>query len=161
MLTGSQTNSTSKAFSIKPGGLEKLTLETILPKARLWHFDHPHLYHLDFFISAEANVHAFTTLFGVRKREILDGAFHLNGERVRLMGMERMAGSNPEFGMAEPQEWITHDDADMKDLNCVFTRVHWPQDKRVLDYCDRHGILNANRGSRLGSRDLRGHGCPA
>ena len=29
----------------------------------------------------------------------------------------------------------------MKHLNCVFTRVHWPQDKRVLDYCDRHGIL--------------------
>jgi len=29
----------------------------------------------------------------------------------------------------------------MKVLNCVFTRVHWAQDKRVLDYCDRHGIL--------------------
>jgi beta-galactosidase len=25
------------------------------------------------------------------------------------MGVERMAGSNPEFGMAEPTEWITHD----------------------------------------------------
>jgi beta-glucuronidase len=57
------------------------------------------------------------------------------------MGVERMAGSNPEFGMAEPTEWITHDHADMKHLNCVFTRVHWPQDRRVLDYCDRHGIL--------------------
>jgi beta-galactosidase len=29
----------------------------------------------------------------------------------------------------------------MLNLNCVFTRVHWPQDRRVLDYCDRHGIL--------------------
>jgi beta-glucuronidase len=29
----------------------------------------------------------------------------------------------------------------MKELNCVFTRVHWPQDRRVLDYCDRNGIL--------------------
>ncbi len=86
-------------------------------------------------------MHTFTTVFGVRKFEIKDGAFYLNGERVRLMGVERMAGSNPEFGMAEPAEWITHDHADMKHLNCVFTRVHWPQDKRVLDYCDRHGIL--------------------
>jgi beta-galactosidase len=34
-----------------------------------------------------------------------------------------------------------HDHRDLKHLNCVFTRVHWPQDKRVLDYCDRHGIL--------------------
>jgi beta-galactosidase len=43
--------------------------------------------------------------------------------------------------MAEPSQWITHDHDDMKRLNCVFTRVHWPQDKRVLDYCARHGIL--------------------
>ncbi len=141
VLTSSQTDSSSKALSVKPGAIEKLTLHTILPKARLWHFDHPHLYRLDFSISAEGNAHAFTTLFGVRKLEILDGAFHLNGEPVRLMGVERMAGSNPEFGTAEPQEWITHDHADLKYLNCVFTRVHWPQDKRVLDYCDRHGIL--------------------
>ena len=30
---------------------------------------------------------------------------------------------------------------DLKNLNCVFTRVHWQQDRRVLDYCDRHGIF--------------------
>src|SRR5260370_41111853 len=57
------------------------------------------------------------------------------------MGVRRMAGSNPEFGMGEPSEWITHDHHDLKHLNCVFTRVHWPQDKRALEYCDRHGIL--------------------
>ena len=79
--------------------------------------------------------------FGVRKLEVKGSAFYLNGEQVRLMGVERMAGSNPEFGMAEPSRWITHDHDDLKHLNCVFTRVHWPQDTRVLDYCDRHGIL--------------------
>jgi hypothetical protein len=77
----------------------------------------------------------------VRKFEIRDGKFPLNGEPCDLMGVEPMAGSNPEFGMAEPTEWITHDHADTKHLNRAFTRVHWPQDKRVLDYCDRHGIL--------------------
>jgi beta-galactosidase len=43
--------------------------------------------------------------------------------------------------MAEPLQWIEHDHRDLKHLNCVFSRVHWPQDKRVLEYCDRHGIL--------------------
>jgi hypothetical protein len=52
-----------------------------------------------------------------------------------------MAGSQPDFGMAEPASWIDHDHNDLKDLNCVLTRVHWQQDRRVLDYCDRHGIL--------------------
>jgi len=43
------------------------------------------------------------------------------------MGVERDAAGNPDFGMAEPEEWIAHDHADLKRLNCVFTRVHWPQ----------------------------------
>ena len=68
-------------------------------------------------------------------------AFYLNGEKISLMGVERMAGSHPELGFAESAEWIDNNHRDMKDLNCVFTRVHWPQDRRVLDFCDRHGIL--------------------
>jgi len=106
--------------------------------ARLWHFDHPQLYQLTVELS---NGHAYQTAFGIRTIEARDGGFFLNGEPVRLMGVERMAGSNPEFGMAEPAEWIAHDHADMKELNCVYTRVHWQQDRRVLDWCDRHGIL--------------------
>lgn len=131
----------SKAFSVGTNTVEKLTFAVTFPGAKLWHFDHPNLYRLEFSISGERDAHRFTATFGVRKLEVKDGAFYLNGERVRLMGVERMAGSNPEFGMAEPTGWITHDHADMKHLNCVFTRVHWPQDRRVLDYCDRHGIL--------------------
>ena len=134
-------DSPNRGFSVGANAVEKLTFVLSLPKAKLWHFDHPNLYYLEFSISGERDVHRFITNFGVRKLEIKDGAFYLNGERVRLMGVERMAGSNPEFGMAEPAEWITHDHADMKHLNCIFTRVHWPQDKRVLEYCDRHGIL--------------------
>ena len=135
------TGSANKIVPIKAGAIETLTLHATLPEAKLWHFDHPHLYRLEFSIADSGRGHTFATIFGVRKLEIRDGGFFLNGERVRLMGVERMAGSNPEFGMAEPGEWIINDHADMKHLNCIFTRVHWPQDKRVLDYCDRHGIL--------------------
>jgi beta-galactosidase len=145
-----------QSISVKTGAVEKFTLQATLPKAKLWHFDHPHLYRLDFSISGGRNEHCFTTNFGVRQLEIRDGAFHLNGERVRLMGVERMAGSNPEFGMAEPPEWIAHDHEDMKHLNCVFTRVHWPQDKRVLDYCDRHGILMQTEVPAWGSDTFKG-----
>ncbi len=141
VLEESSNKTFSIKFSIKTNAVENLTFEATLPKARLWHFDHPNLYRLEFSVSGKRDVHRFTTNFGVRKLEIKDGAFYFNGEHVRLMGVERMAGSNPEFGMAEPTDWITHDHADVKNLNCVFTRIHWPQDKRILDYCDRHGIL--------------------
>ena len=93
--------------------------------ARWWSFDDPQLYELTATIGG-AEPHSFRTTFGVRQFEVRAGAFYLNGERVSLMGVERMAGSNPEFGMAEPDGWLIHDHDDMKELNCVFTRGHWP-----------------------------------
>jgi beta-glucuronidase len=135
------------------------TREVKLPTAtlanpRLWHFDHPQLYELKVTVGS----HVVRTTFGVRKIETRHGAFYLNGERVKLMGLERMAGSNPEFGMAEPSEWIDHDHADMKELNCVYTRVHWQQDRRVLDYCDRHGIFIQTEVPTWGSKTFEGMG---
>jgi len=113
-----------------------------ISNARLWHFDHPHLYTLrTTFEPVAGPAHRVDETFGIRSFEARDGGLFLNGERVRLMGVERMAGSHPGYGMAEPASWIEHDHADMKDLNCVLTRVHWMQDRRVLDYSDRHGIL--------------------
>jgi beta-galactosidase len=150
------TNSETKSFSIKAGGAQTVTYHATLLEAKRWHFDHPNLHRLDFSISNERETHQLTAIFGVRKLEAKDNGFYLNGERVRLMGVERMAGSNPEFGMAEPEEWITHDHEDMKRLNCVFTRVHWPQDRRVLDYCDRHGILMQTEVPTWGSETFEG-----
>ena len=152
------TVSSGPELSIKPGTTETQTRQIVLTKAKLWHFDHPNLYRLEFSIAGARESHCFPTIFGIRKLEAKDGAFHLNGERVRLMGVERMAGSNPEFGMAEPADWIRHDHADMKHLNCVFTRAHWPQDKRVLDYCDRHGILMQSEVPAWGSTTFQGMG---
>ena len=109
---------------------------------RLWHFDHPHMYLLEASIERKGrSLHRAEATFGIRKIEVRGTEFLLNGELVRLAGVERMAGSHPDFGMAEPEAWIAHDHDDLKELNCVFTRVHWPQDRRVLDYCDRKGIL--------------------
>ena len=86
-------------------------LTATLAQAKLWHFDQPDLYRLEASIT---NAHRFETTFGVRKFEVRETAFYLNGERVRLMGVERMGGSNPVYGMAEPVEWIEHDHADLK-----------------------------------------------
>ena len=131
------------SVTLQPGESRSVALTAgTISEPRLWHFDHPHLYTLKVTLSQRTRVfHELNTTFGVRSIEVNNGGFYLNGERLRLMGVERMAGSNPEFGMAEPSRWITHDHDDLKNLNCVLTRVHWQQDRRVLDYCDAHGIL--------------------
>lgn len=116
--------------------------QAVLERPKLWHFDHPHLYVLEAWISHNGKaVHSLRENFGIRRIEVRGTEFLLNGESVCLVGVERMAGSHPDFGMAEPEAWISHDHDDLKELNCVFTRVHWQQDKRIMDYCDRRGIL--------------------
>jgi beta-glucuronidase len=145
---------------LKTGAREELSLPPAeLPNPRLWHFDHPHLYRLVVTIEADGEpLHSCSTTFGVRKIEARDAGFYFNGERVWLMGVERMAGSNPQYGMAEPAAWILHDHNDLKELNCVFTRVHWQQDERVLEYCDRHGILLQEEVPTWGSQTFSGMG---
>ncbi len=153
----------AEVYAAQNADIPAATLRTIpLPEsgfrdAQFWHFDHPHLYKLIVSIRQDGRpLHRYETSFGVRSFEVRDGGFYLNGERVRLMGVERMAGSNPAFGMAEPPEWIEHDHDDLKKLNCVFTRVHWAQDRRVLDYCDRHGILIQSEVPTWGGDTFRG-----
>ena len=131
------------SLTLQPDETRNIALRaSTISEPRLWHFDHPHLYTLEVVLSQRGQVfHQLNTTFGIRSIEVKNSGIYLNGEKIRLMGVERMAGSNPEFGMAEPTGWITHDHDDLKNLNCALTRVHWQQDRRVLDYCDRHGIL--------------------
>ncbi|MGA7858932.1 MAG: glycoside hydrolase family 2 TIM barrel-domain containing protein [Terracidiphilus sp.] len=131
-----------KEARLPANGTVTLALDEVeIAAAKLWHFDAPHLYEANVALAADGEEHRIADTFGIRRFEARGRDFYLNGERVSLMGVERMAGSHPEFGMAEPTEWIEANHRDMKELNCVFTRVHWAQDRRVLDFCDRHGIL--------------------
>lgn len=141
-------------YSLKAAEEAMISVSALsLENAKLWHFDHPHLYRLRATLSSG---HEISDTFGVRKIETRDRGFYLNGERVRLMGTERMAGSNPEYAMAEPTSWIAHDHADMKELNCVYTRVHWPQDRRVLDWCDCHGMFIQTEVPTWGQNTFKG-----
>ncbi len=128
---------------VPPGALREVFLPAAsLDQPKLWHFDRPHLYALEVRVRERGkDIHGLATTFGVCRIEVRRTEFLLNGEPIRLHGVERMAGSNPAYGMAEPGSWIGHEHDDLKNLNCVLTRVHWPQDRRVLDYCDRNGIL--------------------
>ncbi len=143
--------------TIAPGTAELLEAPFVAERMSLWHFDRPKLYRVRAELECDGKaVHTLTETFGVRKFEVKGTSFHLNGERLRLMGVERMAGSHPDYGMAEPTSWIEHDHNDLKELNCVFTRVHWPQDRRVLDYCDRNGILIQEEVPAWGPDTFRG-----
>ena len=117
-------------------------VEVELPEVNPWHFDFPNLYRVD--ISVILNdkvVDHIAAVTGFRELKFVDGQTLLNGERVKLMGVEWTAGSNPGFGFAEPDSVITRYCKLMKDVNAIFTRQHFQQDDLFYDFCDRNGIL--------------------
>lgn len=111
-------------------------------KVTLWHFDNPALYTFDAKLfdgkklSDEKSEH-----FGFRVFKIDGDHFVLNGEPVRLPGIESMPGSNPNYGMAESHEYMAEAVKKMKDLNCTISRFHWAQDDYRFSLMDSLGIL--------------------
>ena len=118
------------------------SVEAELGKVQLWHFDHPNLY--DFTcetMERNAVSDVLNDHFGFREFKVSGRTFVLNGEVVRLAGIEDMPGSNPAYGMAEPREYIYKTVLTMKDLNTSITRFHWQQDDRMFTAMDELGML--------------------
>ena len=102
-----------------------------------WDFDHPNLYMLEL----RAGEYVFSQRFGVRKIEVSGRQILLNGESVFLTGCEWMPGSHPDYGMAEPLEHSIQCLRQLKESGCRFTRFHWQQDEKIMDWCDENGLL--------------------
>ncbi len=117
-------------------------VDIILPKVNPWHFDFPNLYRIDVKMlnGKKISDHIATTV-GFREIKFADRKIYLNGERIKLMGVEWTAGSNPDYGFAETDSVILSQGKLMKDVNAIFTRQHFQQDELFYDFCDRKGII--------------------
>lgn len=113
-----------------------------LNKVIPWHFDNPFLYELQIMVRNKNGVSDVRVeKFGFRKIVINGDKLTLNGEEVRLPGIEYMPGSHTSYGSAEPRMIMDSVVRMMKQLNVVVTRFHWQQDQHMLDLMDEYGIL--------------------
>jgi beta-glucuronidase len=132
----------TRSLELAPGpGVETVKLPLKAPQ--LWSFDNPNLYRMEARLTgAQGNsLDSLADNFGVRTIEIRNRQLFLNGQAVRLTGIDRHEDS-PWEGLAETAGTIRHDYDDLKNLQVTLTRpVHYPQNPRVYDFCDRHGIL--------------------
>ncbi|TXJ23542.1 MAG: beta-galactosidase [Chitinophagaceae bacterium] len=120
----------------------KAAVHVDLPNVHPWHFDFPNLYRIDVIVmTGEKAVDKISTVTGFREIKFVNGQTFLNGERIKLMGVEWTAGSNPDFGFAETDSVIISQCKLMKDVNAIFTRQHFQQDELFYDFCDRNGII--------------------
>lgn len=111
-------------------------------KVSPWHFDFTNLYRVEIrTLKGNKPVDKISIVTGFRKIELKDGQFFLNGESIKLMGIEWTAGSNPDIGFAESKQDILGNVKRMKDVNAILTRIHFQQDDYFYELCDRLGIL--------------------
>lgn len=128
-----------KSIAVKKRKGEKQFTHTIdVNNVQLWDFDHPNLYDFTFTIPGNDELKDH---FGFREFKVAGRSFVLNGEKVRLPGIEDMPGSNPLFGMAEPRSYMEKSVRAMKDLNATITRFHYVPDEQRLTLMDEMGIL--------------------
>ena len=103
----------------------QVSLEAVLPKPKLWHFDHPKIYRFSARLTGDngEEIHTDEFVFGIRLVELKEGCFFLNGEVVRLAGLSRHA-SVPGHGLAENEAVMKTAFDDLKSLNMVCQWLH-------------------------------------
>lgn len=121
---------------------EEFKCKLDLKNIKNWHFDQPVLYVMKIRMKVNGrHIDEDKCSFAFRKIEVSDSHFILNGEAMRIAGMEWMPGSSLESGMAETEKELATCLKLMKGANAVYTRFHWQQDEFVLDWCDHNGIM--------------------
>jgi hypothetical protein len=111
-------------------------------QTRLWHFDFPNLYTSEIALLDENKlISTYCDRFGIRKFDTKGNKMLLNGEVVRLTGLNWVADDRLTANTLPG--WRYKQDIDqMKELGCNFTRLsHRPLPEEVMDYLDEKGML--------------------
>lgn len=109
---------------------------------QLWSPAHPNLYLCHIRFKAAQDEYTAQEFFGIRHTEWMDhGPFRLNGERLLLRGTHRHE-DHAGYAAAMPDDLIEQEMRLIKEMGANFIRLaHYQQSRRVLDLCDRLGIL--------------------
>ena len=127
---------------IQKDGKSGKELEIIIPDAKLWHPDHPHLYNLIIEkISNDKVVDRYQLNVGIRTFEIKDDQFFINCEPIKLIGFGRHEDF-PILGRGYSPAVIVKDYALMKWVGAnSFRTTHYPYSEQMMILADRLGFL--------------------
>lgn len=127
---------TEKHLEFRDG---RATFPLRIPNPRVWSPRSPHLHTVRVFLPELQDDLQVRT--GLRTITTDGGALRLNGEPLRLAGVNRHENF-PGFGSAVPQAQMLSDLMLIRELGGNFVRgSHYPQKSGFLDLCDELGIL--------------------
>ncbi len=114
-----------------------------ITEIELWSLDNPMLYWLETALLVDGTVvDTNRTRFGFREAVFKQDGFYLNGEKIKIRGLNRHQ-SYPYVGYAMPKGPQVHDaDVLKNELNVNTVRTaHYPQSQYFVDRCDEIGLL--------------------
>ncbi len=128
--------------TLKPWNNQLELTKFSIPKPDLWSPKTPLLYECRVTLSGTGGPFIAAEKFGVRHTEFVEhGPFKLNGERLLLRGTHRHE-DHAGYAAAIPDDVLAEEMQLIKDMGANFIRLaHYQQSRRVLDHCDRLGLL--------------------
>lgn len=112
-------------------------------KVKLWSPDSPKMYRLAATLTHRpGHTHTVQVRTGFREAVFRPDGFYLNGERLKIFGLNRHQ-LFPYLGMSAAAR-LQRKDAEIlkRDLNCNMVRCsHYPQSPGFLDACDELGLM--------------------
>lgn len=123
----------------------ELTQVFHLRRPRQWNAEDPYLYRLTVELRQDGQLlHSRSTRVGFRQVEIRDGRFLLNGQAIRLRGVNRH-DEHPDVGRATRREHWLQDLQMMKDANINYVRCsHYTPARGFIELCDSLGMYVSN-----------------
>jgi len=124
------------------GDTTMLVLNDVINKPLLWSAEKPHLYPFSIELRdvKGAVIEHFDYHLGVKKVEVVDEVFKINGKNVKLRGVNRH-DHHPKTGRYVDDATYKEDVRLMKQANINFLRTsHYPDREYLYELCDRWGI---------------------
>ena len=131
---------------LTPKTLGKTTTTIAVEKPKLWSAEAPHRYVLVAQLLDKKGkvVETVSSYFGFRKVEIKDKVYYLNGQPIKLKGVNRHE-THPAQGHTLTHEQMQEDLFLMKRNNINHVRnSHYPPDPYWFYLCDKYGIYLEN-----------------
>jgi beta-galactosidase len=124
-----------------PSGSYFLTQELEVKAPRLWSAEDPYLYTLVATLhDGDHILEHVQCRVGFRSMQIQDGVFLLNGQPVKMVGVNRH-DFHPETGRSVDRESMLQDIVLMKQFNFNAVRTaHYPNEQLFYQLCDEYGL---------------------
>lgn len=147
--------------SIAANTTNAILLSCGIENPRLWSAEKPYLYDVTLKLCDENGVvESFDYHLGIRKIEITGEIFHINGQPIKLKGVNRHE-HHPRTGRYVDEETLKKDLRLMKQANINMVRTsHYPHSPLFYELCDKYGFYvmdeanHESHGYGIGNKEL-------